>query len=116
MNEKILTIGVSDIKEARQRMKSAFRGKAEATARYSFATRESLLRTLNHNRWNLIEALTGAGPIALRELARRAGRDVKAVHTDVQTLVSCGLVDKADDGKLHFPYDAVHVDFMLKAA
>ena len=35
---------------------------------------------------------------------------------DAQALVLCGLVEKAADGKLHFPYEAVHVDFMLQKA
>ena len=35
---------------------------------------------------------------------------------DVQTLLTSGVLDKTDDGKIQFPYDAVHVDFMLKAA
>lgn len=58
---------------------------------------------------------TGAGPLALREIARRVGRDVKGVHGDVHALLSCGLIDRTDRGFL-FPYDAVHVDFMLRAA
>lgn len=116
MNERILTIGVSDIEQTKQRMKAALRGRADSTPRYSFRSREDLLRTLNPNRWGLIEALTGAGPLGVRELARRVGRDVKGVHTDAQALVLCGLLDKTDDGRLHFPYDAVHVDFMVKAA
>lgn len=28
----------------------------------------------------------------------------------------CGVIDKTAGGKLVFPYDAVHVDFMRKAA
>lgn len=116
MNEKILTIGVSSIEETKQRMKAAFCSEADATPRYSFRTREDLLRTLSPNRWSLIEALTGAEPLGVRELARRVGRDVKGVHTDAQKLVLCGLINKTDDGKLHFPYEVVHVDFMLRVA
>ena len=59
--------------------------------------------------------MTGAGPLALREIARRVERDVKAVHTDVHALLNAGLIQRGDDGFL-FPYDGVHVDFMLKAA
>ena len=65
---------------------------------------------------SLIQALSGAGPVTIREAARRVGRDVKAVHSDVQTLLACGVLDKTEDGKIQLPYDAVHVDFMLKAA
>jgi len=41
---------------------------------------------------------------------------VKAVHGDVSVLLQCGLLDKTDSGKVIFHYDAVHVDFMLRAA
>lgn len=116
MNETMLTIDVRTLDEVKAEMRAAFRGKADATPRYSFQTRERLLTVLNPNRWGLIEALTGAGPMGVRELARRVSRDVKGVHTDAQALVLCGLVDKTPEGKLHFPYDAVHVDFMLRAA
>ena len=116
MNEKMLTIDVATPDEVKERMKATFKGKADATPRYSFTTRESLLNTLSARRWALIEALTGAGPTGVRELARRVSRDVKGVHTDAQALVLCGLIDKTKDGKLHFPYDAVRVEFMAKAA
>jgi predicted transcriptional regulator len=40
---------------------------------------------------------------------------VKAVHGDVQTLLNCGVLDKTEDGKIVLPYDAVKVEFLLKA-
>ena len=61
-------------------------------------------------------ALTGAGPMSIREAARRVERDVKAVHGDVTALLNAGILNKTDDGMIVFPYDAIHVDFMLKAA
>jgi predicted transcriptional regulator len=67
-------------------------------------------------RWQPFKALTGAGPVTIREAARRVGRDVKAVHGDVHALLNAGLLDKTKDGKIVFPYDAIHVDFVVKAA
>jgi predicted transcriptional regulator len=84
--------------------------------RISFETPELLWKVLTAKRWDTIKAMTGAGPVSLREVARRVGRDVKAVHGDVHALLNAGLIDKTDDGKFVFPYDAVHVDFMIKAA
>ncbi len=110
-----VTIDVSSIDAAKQRTKAAFRGVPQG-ARISFASHEDLWSTLTANRWALLKALTGAGPLGVRELARRVKRDVKGVHTDAHALVLCGVIDKTADGKLVFPYDAVHVDFMLKAA
>ena len=43
-------------------------------------------------------------------------RDVKAVHGDVQALLNAGLLQKTENGQIVFPYDTVHVDFLLKAA
>ncbi|MDR0779441.1 MAG: hypothetical protein LBF16_01955 [Pseudomonadales bacterium] len=116
MNERLLTIDVSSLDGAMQRMKAAFNGRAASSARYSFCSHQDLLRMLSPSRWAIIEALTGAGPLGVRELARRVGRDVKGVHTDAQTLALCGLIDKTDEGKLSFPYNTIHVDFLLKAA
>jgi predicted transcriptional regulator len=84
--------------------------------RISFESSEALWKTLTAKRWQLLKVLTGAGPVTIREAARRAGRDVKAVHRDVHALLNAGLLDKTEDGKIVFPYDAIHVDFMVKAA
>jgi hypothetical protein len=37
---------------------------------------------------------------------------MKAVHGDVQALLAAGVLHKEGRG-IVFPYDAVHVDFML---
>jgi predicted transcriptional regulator len=64
----------------------------------------------------LLKALTGVGPVSIREAARRVERDVKAVHGDVHALLTAGLLDRDSDGRIHFPFDAVHVEFVLRAA
>lgn len=84
--------------------------------RISFESSEALWKTLTAKRWQLLKALAGAGPVSIREAARRVGRDVKAVHRDIHALLNAGLLDKTEDGKIVFPYDAIHVDFMVKAA
>jgi hypothetical protein len=35
---------------------------------------------------------------------------------DVHALLAAGVLRKNADGKIEFPFDAVHVDFVLKAA
>lgn len=84
--------------------------------RIAFDSAELLWRVLTAKRWELLRAMQGAGPISLREAARRVGRDVKSVHGDVHALLDAGIVDKTDDGKIVGLVDAIHVDFMLKAA
>jgi predicted transcriptional regulator len=60
--------------------------------------------------------MTGAGPLSIREAARRVDRDVKGVHGDVHALLSAGILQKTEDGLITFPFDAVHVDIILHAA
>ena len=91
-------------------------GKAQKTARISFATPELLWKVLTEKRWELLKVLRGAGPVSIREAARRAGRDVKAVHGDITALLNAGVLDRTDDGQIVFPFDAVKVEFLLQAA
>jgi len=91
-------------------------GKPQRSARISFASPELLWRVLTQKRWELLKALCGAGPVSIREAARRAGRDVKAVHGDVTALLTAGVIDRTDDGRIVFPFKAVKVEFLLQAA
>jgi hypothetical protein len=34
----------------------------------------------------------------------------------VTALLNAGILAKTDDGMIVFPYEAIHMDFMLKAA
>lgn len=44
------------------------------------------------------------------------GRDVKAVHGDVHALLNAGNLQKTEEGRIVFPFDAVRVNFVLQAA
>jgi predicted transcriptional regulator len=101
--------------EVKRRAQDAFKGKKQGS-RISFATPELLFRLLTARRWELIRTMTGAGPLTIREVARRVGRDVKAVHGDVHALLNAGVLQKIDDGLVVFPFDAIRVDVMLSAA
>ena len=91
-------------------------GKSQKSVRISFASAELLWQVLTAKRWDLLKALCGVGPVSIREAARRVDRDVKAVHGDVTALLNAGLVDRTDDGRIVFPFEAVKVDFLLQAA
>jgi len=91
-------------------------GKPEKSARISFATPELLWKVLSAKRWELLKALCGAGPVSVREAARRVGRDVKAVHGDLTALLNAGVLERAEGGGIVFPYEAVKIEFMLQAA
>jgi predicted transcriptional regulator len=91
-------------------------GNAEKSARISFATPELLWKVLTAKRWELLKAICGAGPVSIREAARRVERDVKAVHGDVTALLNAGILDRVEDGRVVFPFEAVKVEFLLHAA
>jgi len=113
---KTVTFDVSDLKSVGNHFIEAWRtGKAQSE-RISFASVELMFRVLTERRWELIRAMAGAGPMSIREAARRVGRDVKAVHGDVQALLNAGVLWKTEDGKIEFPFDAIHIDATVKAA
>ena len=91
-------------------------GRAEKEARIGFATPELPWEVLTARRWALLKTMAGEGPMALREAARRVGRDVKSVHGDVHALLRTGILRKTDTGAIVCPWTAIHVDVLLKAA
>lgn len=109
-----VTLGLSSIETTQQHLAAAFRGEAQG-AFIAFTSVELLWKVLTAKRWEILHAMTGQGPLSIREIARRVGRDVKAVHGDVTALILAGVLDRTEDG-VAFPYDAVHVDFTLRRA
>lgn len=91
-------------------------GRGEDQDRISFAEPELLWKVLTAKRWELLKTLRGAGPVSIREAARRVDRDVKGVHGDVIALLEAGILTRVPDGRIEFPYDAVKVEFLLPAA
>jgi len=90
--------------------------RTEREVRIGFATPELLWQVLTAKRWELLKILCGAGPLSIREAARRVDRDVKAVHGDVKALLDAGVLDRTPNGMVEFPFEAVKVEFVLKAA
>ena len=111
---------ILDVRDPSESMKDFVRvwksGRAEKSARISFATPELLWKVLTAKRWELLKVLRGAGPVSIREAARRVGRDVKAVHSDITALLNAGVLDRVEDGRIVFPFDAVKVAFLLEVA
>ncbi len=111
-----VTIEVASRAATNARFVEAWKTRKPAGAFITFPTVEALWSALSPKRWEIVQMLCGAGPVSLREVARRVERDVKGVHTDVHALLGCGVLEKTEDGQIVFPYDAVHVDFLLQAA
>ncbi|MDB5642177.1 MAG: hypothetical protein JWN07_1494 [Hyphomicrobiales bacterium] len=112
---RTVTIGVSSTEGSKARLRSALRGDPQGH-HISFATHELMLKTLTRKRWDILRELVGADPVSIRELARRVGRDVKAVHADVHALLDAGVLDRTADYLIAFPYDRIHVEYEVGAA
>src|SRR5438477_2664132 len=115
MNTVVLEVRslAQNLADASRAMKT---GRAKREARIGFATPELLWQVLTAKRWELLKALCGAGPVSIREAARRVNRDVKAVHGDVTALLSAGVLSRNEGGEIVFPFEAVKVEFLLQAA
>jgi predicted transcriptional regulator len=111
----MVTIGISSLEDSMKRAEAAFRSEEQGVF-IGFASHELMQKTLSPKRWELLKVLAGAGPMSIREAARRAVRDVKSVHGDVQALLKAGVLERTEDGSISFPYNEIHVDFVLRAA
>jgi predicted transcriptional regulator len=109
-----LVIDIANQEDIMTEMNAAFNGEPQGCS-YSFLSEEALLATLTLERWTIMKALIGAGPLAINELAKRLGRDVTDIQEDVRLLVRCGLIDRTHDDLLHLPYDEVSVGWSWKA-
>lgn len=108
-----VTLSVASRDDVNRRALAAFQGQKQG-AHISFSSADLLWRTLTQKRWEILQAMTGAGPLSVREVARRVDRDVRRVHDDTQVLLDAGIIDRTEDGRIEFRFNAVHVDFMLQ--
>ena len=93
--------------------------RAQATAyageMLNFESPGAFFSRLSERRWASVRALQGQGELAVRELARRVGRDVKRVHEDVKALLELGLVERTENAGVLCPFAEVHIDMHLMA-
>jgi predicted transcriptional regulator len=114
---KTVVIEVKSLEESHREIRELLRsGNVDPIPRISFVSWELFHKILAPNRVAVIQAMTGAGPLSIREVARRVGRDFKGVHTDVTALIANGILERTDDGKVVFPYDNIRVEFDLPSA
>src|SRR6476660_1286679 len=112
---RTVTLEVATLNAVKCRVQAAFKGRKQGV-RISFATPELLFQLMTAKRWELIRAMTGAGPLSIRELARRVDRDVKGVHGDVHAWRYAGVRAQTEHGLIVFPFDAIRVEIVLHAA
>ncbi len=109
-------IEVKDLQGVLADVSRAWETGEPAETTISFESLEALWKILSPRKMEILQAMSGAGPMGIREVSRKLGRDVSAVHRDIQALISAGILQRTEDGKVLFPYDRVHVDFMLQGA
>ena len=96
-----VTLSIASRDDVVRRALAAFDERRQG-AHLSFAPAELLWQTLTRKRWELLRAMTGQGAMSIREAARRVGRDIKAVHGDIQALIRAGIIDRTEGGVI-FP-------------
>lgn len=113
---KTLRIRIESLEDVRRGVLHAMKSvSAESSAGLSFLSYEAMHRVLSPRRLDIVKAMTGRGPLSIREVARLVERDFKGVHTDVSALIEAGVIDR-DGRKIEFPYEALHVEFDIRAA
>ncbi|MEN5016997.1 winged helix-turn-helix transcriptional regulator [Erwinia sp. Eh17-17] len=113
---KTLIIDVCTVEETQRQTLAAISGDGKARGDFlSFTSWDLLHKVLTPKCMNILNAMTGAGNLSVREVARRVGRDIKGVHTDVKKLLSHGVIEHGPDG-IQFPFDEIRFDFSLRRA
>lgn len=115
-----LTVRLSTVADTRTRFSEAAKlaladRAVAATPTLNFISYDDMHRVLAPSRLAIVKVLAGQGALSIREVARRVGRDVQAVHRDVTTLANAGVIDRTDKG-VEFPYDGIHFEFDVSAA
>jgi predicted transcriptional regulator len=114
----VLELRIAPPRDALDRFEAAWNRLAEGerVRPYHVLSLENLpavTKALSSARWELLKALKAGGACSVYELARRLGRNYKNVHTDVAALLGAGLIERAPDGKVGVPWDAVRAELRL---
>ena len=115
---KTLYVRVSAQADALDRFEAAWhlasgRAAPAPLALLSFADLPLLMKSLTPARWDLLKQLKTAGPLTIFALAKLLRRDYKNVHTDVSRLLEVNLLEKAEDGQVSVPWQAVRAELRL---
>jgi predicted transcriptional regulator len=81
--------------------------------RLSFESARSLFAELTPARFDLLDTLRRTGSCSVYALAKAAERNYSNVHSDVSRLEELGLIERAEDGMVSVPFDAVEIRFPL---
>ena len=117
---KTLYVRVSSLDDALDRFEAAWhlasgRAAPASLAVLSFSGLPLLLKNLTPARWELIKQLKATGPSTIFALAKQLQRNYKNVHTDVARLLELDLLERAPDGRVGVPWQAVRAELRLSA-
>lgn len=111
---KTLTIDVCSLEETQRRTIAAIQGDNKYRGHFlSFVSWEMLHKVLTPKCMNILDTMIGTGELSVREIAKRVGRDVKGVHTDIQKMLKNGIIERGESGVI-FPYDEMRFDFSIR--
>jgi len=111
----ILHIRISSLDDIKSRFTQISNHDETPVPTLNFLEYSDMHKILSPSRLAIIRALAGNGTLSIREVARRLGRDVQAVHRDITMLANAGVVDKTKQG-VSFPYNGLHFDFDISIA
>jgi predicted transcriptional regulator len=78
-----------------------------------FESARALFSELTPARLDLLDTLRRIGSSSIYALAKTADRNYSNVHTDVSRLLELGLIERAEDGMVFVPFEAVEIHFPL---
>jgi len=114
---RILTLEIADLSQSLTAFDAAWQsGEPESGSRIAFTSLDLLWQILMPARWRLLQAMSGQEPMSLAILSDALARPLDNVRDDVTALVEAGMIQSVGGGMYRFPFDAIHVDFMLRAA
>lgn len=119
---KKLEINVSGLEQAGKRFAEAwhkaekFEDQSNSQEFLTFSRLEDLWKILTPRRLELLKLLHSEGFMSIRALSKLLERDYSNVHTDVQDLLDCGLIEKNEDDKIFVPWDEVIAHFPLSVS
>ena len=81
-----------------------------------FEDAATLLKVLSNQRLRLLSMLLRIGPASIRALGKELQRNYKNVHSDVQLLLTAGLIRRDNQNKIFVPWQRIHTEIDLLAA
>jgi predicted transcriptional regulator len=96
-------------KDAKHRFAVNQRLQREADFHLSYESARDLCSEITPARMDVLRVLREIGATSVKGLAEAAGRNYSNVHTDVDRLISLGLIERLDDGTVRVPFDEIDI-------